>query len=384
MQGGAAFAALAMIGTGARESAARIMQALDQDTAPTAVASATRAMAAGIWESITGSPSVALATLSRGAALFESSAPRAVLLPDSPSALTALLAIHCGHLDTAEWAVTRAVELELGGPTCGTRHLLLRGWVAMLQGAYQQARTWRDEAAAGLGPAGWAAASPRDQLLRWGLDIGLARRTSDVPGLVSTWSQVREVVLRHPVDLSSPASGGRVRGRGRGLRESERMSAMLDEARALLAGLGDPITWSAPLHWAGVQAARPAGQPGDAQGARGGAGRRVPHQRRRGRAGAGDAEDGSYVLGGKTDVDHLQRSRARPDRHRTGTGPLRLLAQAAAGRRTGAPPPRCCRRRGRWSAAPTRTRPLGRQRRESSPGDAPGQARASRRGRRLG
>ena len=292
MQGGAAFAVLAMIGTGARESAARIMQALDQDTAPTAVASATRAMAAGMWESITGSPSVALATLSRGAALFESSAPRAVLLPDSPSALTALLAIHCGHLDTAEWAVTRAVELELGGPTLRTRHLLLRGWVAMLQGAYQQARTWRDEAAAGLGPAGWAAASPRDQLLRWGLDIGVARRTSDVPGLVSTWSQVREVVLRHPVDLYSLLPVAEFAVAAARLRESERMTR--DARRGPLPAGGarrpDHVVRAAAL--GGRAGGRPAGQPRDAQGARGGAGRRVPHQRRRGRAGDGDQRMG--------------------------------------------------------------------------------------------
>ena len=336
MQGGAAFAVLAMIGTGARESAARIMQALDQDTAPTAVASATRAMAAGMWESITGSPSVALATLSRGAALFESSAPRAVLLPDSPSALTALLAIHCGHLDTAEWAVTRAVDLELGGPTLRTRHLLLRGWVAMLQGAYQQARTWRDEAAAGLGPAGWAAASPRDQLLRWGLDIGLARRTSDVPGLVSTWSQVREVVLRHPVDLYSLLPVAEFAVAAARLRESERMSAHARRGPRPAGGARRPDHVVRAAALGGRAGGRPAGQPRDAQGARGGAGRRVPHQRRRGRAG-----DGDQRMGRRPRRQDRRRppaaGRARPDRHRTGMG---RLSAARAGRCPDAGPAR--------------------------------------------
>ena len=329
MQGGAAFAVLAMIGTGGRESAARMMGTLDQTTAPTAVASATRAMAAGVWESVTGSPSVALATLGRGAALFESSASRAVLLPDSPSALTALLAIHCGHLDTAEWAVTRAADLGLGGPTLRTRHLLLRGWVAMLQGSYQQARTWRDAAAAGLGPAGWAAASPRDQLLRWGLDIGVARRTSDVRGLVSTWSQIREVVLRHPVDLYSLLPVAEFAIAAARLRESERMSGMLDEARALLAGLGDPITWSAPLHWAGVQAGvlldSPATLKEHAEAL-------VAASRTHAVAGAMATATKGWVdvLGRKTDVDQLQRAA----RGLAGIGlawdASRLLAQAAA------------------------------------------------------
>ena len=250
----AAFAVLAMVGTGAAGPAEEVMQTLDGGT-PTALASMTRGMAAGIWASIADSSAVALATVSRAAALFESSGARPVLLPDSPSALTALLAIHTGHLDTAGWATARAVDLDLGGPVLRVRHRLLRGWVAMLDGRVDEARSWLAAAADQLDDGGWAGAGARDQMLRWGLEIGLARRTGDGPGMVRLWSQIRELVLRQPVDLYLLLPVAEFVVVAARLREPARMSPMLDEARELLTALGNPIVWSAPLHWAGVQAA---------------------------------------------------------------------------------------------------------------------------------
>lgn len=250
----AAFAVLALVGTGAGESAGTVIRTLDRG-APTALASVTRGMAGAVWASVNGSPAVALATVSRAAALFESSGSRPVLLPDSPSALTALLAIHTGHLDTAEWATVRAVELDLGGPPLRVRHRLLRGWVAMLGGRLDQARQWVAAAGDQLGADGWASAGARDQTLRWGLEIGVARRAGDGPGLVRWWSQVRELVQRQPVDLYLVLPVAEfVVGAAR-LGEHARMSAMIEEARTLLAALGDPIVWSAPMHWAQVQTA---------------------------------------------------------------------------------------------------------------------------------
>lgn len=250
----AAFAVLAMVGTGAKGPAEEVMRTLDGG-GPTALASVTRGMAAGIWASIGGSPAVALATVSRAAALFESSGSRPVLLPDSPSALTALLAMHTGHLDTAQWATARAVDLDLGGPALRVRHRLLRGWVAMLDGRIEQARQWLRAAGDQLGADGWTTAGARDQVLQWGLEIGLARRASDGPGLVRSWSRIREPMLRQPVDLFLILPLAEFVVAAARLREPDRMSPMVDEARSLLGALGDPIIWSAPLHWAGVQAA---------------------------------------------------------------------------------------------------------------------------------
>ena len=65
---------------------------------PTLLAGAEELMAKGVYDSVAGSPTAALSALTRAAALLETSY-RAALLPDTPAALAALVAVHCGEHD---------------------------------------------------------------------------------------------------------------------------------------------------------------------------------------------------------------------------------------------------------------------------------------------
>ena len=102
---------------------------------------------------------------------------------------------------------------------------------------------------------------PRDELFLQALQVGLARRASDVPALVGAWSAAREAIVRHPVDLFALLPLGELGVAAARLGEGERMSAHVDQAWSLLAGLGEPVVWATPLHWYGVHAAILAGRP---------------------------------------------------------------------------------------------------------------------------
>ena len=106
---------------------------------PTLLAGAEELMAHGLVHSVTGSPTAALSELTRAAVLLESS-HRAALLPDTPAALAALVAVQCGELDVAQSVLERAARVRLGGRAMAVRHRLLLGWIALLRGATGAAR----------------------------------------------------------------------------------------------------------------------------------------------------------------------------------------------------------------------------------------------------
>ena len=206
-------------------------------------------MATGVYDSVAGSPTAALSALTRAAALLETSY-RAALLPDTPAALAALVAVHCGEHDVAQSVLQRAVRMRLGGPGAATRHRLLLGWIALSRGAVTSARTALQTAS----PPG-AALEPRDELLAAALEVGLARRTGDLASLMPAWGRAREAIVRHPVDLFVLQQLGELSIAATRLRESSWVRPHLDEAAQLLARLGNPALWAAPLHWSALQAA---------------------------------------------------------------------------------------------------------------------------------
>ena len=135
--------------------------------------------------------------------------------------------------------------------------------------------------------------------------------------------------MRHPIDLYGLLALAEFTVAAARLREPERLTAMIDEARSLLAALGDPIVWSAPLHWAGVQAAilldSPTALKEHAQAL-------VAASRTNPVAAALSAATKAWVdvLAEKTDVNELQRAaRGLADIGLAWDG-SRLLAQAAA------------------------------------------------------
>ena len=239
----------ALVGTGALDEARAVLVApapAASRRAPTLQSGAVDLVARGVVESVEGASTSAMSKLVRAAALLEPP-HRAALLPDSPAALAALVAMQCGELAVAESVLDRAVRTGLGGCGAHARHRLLLGWIAMHRGALGTART----ELAGVG----ARLEPRDELLAAGLEVALARRANDRAALAMGWARAREAIVHHPVDLFALHALAELRVAAARLREQTWVAPHLEEAHQLLRRLGDPLLWAAPLHWAGVHAA---------------------------------------------------------------------------------------------------------------------------------
>ncbi|QYN36698.1 LuxR C-terminal-related transcriptional regulator [Pseudonocardia sp. DSM 110487] len=236
-----------LVGIGALDEAGEVMHAAS-GRAPTVLAGAEALLAQGIHDTVAGPRTAALSQLTRASVLLESSG-RAALLPETPCALAALVAIHCGELDVAQSVLGQAVAAELGGPIFAARHLLLQALVAMHRGSSAHARALLQSA------SGAGRLEPRDELLAAALEVGLARRAGDLAGLLAGWRRAREAIVRHPVDLYSLQPLGELVVGAARLNEQGWVQPYLDEAEALLDRLGNPPLWAVALHWSGLQAA---------------------------------------------------------------------------------------------------------------------------------
>ena len=249
-------AAWALLGIGQADEARAVLAGAPASPVPTLLGGAEELMAQGVLESLRGGPDAerdvgaALSTLTRAATLVEP-VGRCALLPDTPAAMAALVALHCGELDAAESGLHRALAADVGGPMSRPRHHLLLAWSAMLRGRRGQAREQVRHAERAAG----GDLEPRDELYLRALHVGLARRDSDVPALVRAWVRAREAILRHPVDLFALLPLGELVVAGARLGDDDRLAPHLATATALLERLGDPALWATPLHWSGVQAA---------------------------------------------------------------------------------------------------------------------------------
>jgi DNA-binding CsgD family transcriptional regulator len=254
-----AFAAISMLGTGALDEATELFASAGNDGPPTLLASAASLMAKGVLESVTGSPRAALATLVRAAALLEP-AGKSVLLPDSPAALAALVALHCGELSIAESVLDRAVAANVGGALMLARHRLLQGWICMMRGAFAAAQEF-------LAMANKAASAyqPRDWLYAVGIEVGLARRSSDLAALRRIWSQAGDAVMRHPIDLYTFLPLGEFTIAAARLRDQDRLAPHVQEATLLAEQLRQPPLWTTAVHWSGLHAAIIGEEPGAAE-----------------------------------------------------------------------------------------------------------------------
>ncbi|MGW4529304.1 helix-turn-helix transcriptional regulator, partial [Amycolatopsis sp. NPDC004378] len=197
----------------------------------------------GIRESVAGRPEAALATLLAAA---DSATPIAHLLPESPAALTGLVALHAAEFDLARSVLERA-----GG---GERHTLLLGWTAMLRGDLATA-----EAHGTVVRRSEVRLAPRDELFLYGLELGLARRGGTPEAVRERWGAAYEAVMRQPVDLFALLPLGEVLVGAARIEEGYRVRVHRDRAFALLDRLGSPLLWSAWLCWAEFHAAIVAG-----------------------------------------------------------------------------------------------------------------------------
>lgn len=263
MGSAAPLAALALMGTGSLAEAREVLAAANGDRPPTLVAGAEMLMASGVLQSIADSPmsapTTALSTLTQAAALLEPGGG-AVLLPDTPAALAAIVALHSGELDVATSVLERALERDAGGLFARGRYQLLLAWTAMIRGEDALTRRWLDRASSNSGTL-----EPREELFATALVVGLARRESDIPALQRAWAAAREAIVRYPVDLFTLLPLGELAVAAARLREFDRVAPHLEQARLLLERLGDPPLWSVSLHWYGMHAAILREQPAVAQ-----------------------------------------------------------------------------------------------------------------------
>ncbi|MFG1914826.1 LuxR C-terminal-related transcriptional regulator [Micromonospora sp. NPDC048898] len=250
-----AFAIVGGLATGNPDAAAGSPAGDPAGEPPTLHASAARLMADGVRESVNGPPTAALSTLVQAAALLEPDG-RAALLPDSPAALAALTAVHCGELEIAEQVLHRALAAGVGGPLLARRHRLLQAWILMVRGETRAAT----EHLAAVTLDGRQLES-RDLLFAAAIRMGVGRRNSDIGALKRGWGQALEAVVRHPVDLFTLLPLGELAIAGARLGDLARLEPYLREARALLGRLDNPPLWSVPLHWSGLHAAILTGAP---------------------------------------------------------------------------------------------------------------------------
>ncbi len=236
-----AAAVIAHIGIGDTAAAAAALAA-GHTGPPTAAARAARALADGLTATVRGHYPAA-ATLGQAAA--ESAMPLA--MPDTATALTTLAALHNGDTARARSLIARA----MAGEHPEYRHRLLRGWVRMLDGRLDTA------AADAAGPA----PHRRDALWAAALSTAIARRSGDAGALQQHWNTAMDILAECAVDLYSLLPLGELWVAAARLRQVERLAPALDQARDLLAALGDPPSWSPVLHWAGLHAGMLANDP---------------------------------------------------------------------------------------------------------------------------
>ncbi|TGD89207.1 LuxR family transcriptional regulator [Mycolicibacterium sp. CH28] len=250
-----AAAAIALTATGDAAAAQRALAA-ESAGPPTAASRAARSLADGLLATISSPYSVAAAKLGAAMAAEYSAAQ---VLPDSPAALVTLAALHGGDPVRARSVIARAVRADRDGDDAlyGQRHHLLLAWARMQDGQFTAAAS----DIAGIDAAqpegtgrGGAGLQRRDALWASALRTALARRGGDAGALQRHWYAAMEVLAEYSVDLFSLLPLGELWMASARLGQQDRLVPALEQAFAVLDSLDNPLTWSVPLHWAGVHA----------------------------------------------------------------------------------------------------------------------------------
>jgi DNA-binding NarL/FixJ family response regulator len=188
-----------------------------------------------------------LVPILEAAELLES-AHATLVLPTSPHAVGATVALALCELATAEHLLARARDHEVGGATLRHHHRLGLGWVAVRSGRWAAAEAALDEVAGATLP-------PRELLLAAAIEAGLARRSGDLARLGDAWSRAEGVLLRHPADLFSLEIVGELAIGASRLGLWDRVAPKARELGDVVRSLGEPALWLLPLRWIGLQVA---------------------------------------------------------------------------------------------------------------------------------
>ena len=236
--------AAAVVGLATGDAAgARAALRLPDPGPPTTTARAARGLADGLLDTLDRPTPTTIGKL--GQALV-ADRPIAAVLPDSPAALVTLTALHGGDPLRARSVIGRAVRTD-GDEFYAHRHRLLLGWTRMLDGQLAGA-------AAEVAALDTAVLHRRDALWAAALRTAIARRSGDAGALHTHWHCAMEVLAEYSLELFVLLPLGELWVAAARLRMVDRLQHHLDTAMALLEGLGRPVLWSAPLHWAGVHA----------------------------------------------------------------------------------------------------------------------------------
>ncbi|SFP18571.1 helix-turn-helix transcriptional regulator [Amycolatopsis rubida] len=242
-----AFATIALVGTGQATDGQAVANVPMPGVAPTLFTGAAARTASGIVESVSGCGTEALPTLVGAAAMLEPAVGGAPL-PDSPAALAALAGLHAGELALAESVLERALASSVGGDLLAPRHRLLLGWVAMTGGHLAAATEHRDAVVG-------TKLEARDELFFATLELGLARRASDLVGLQQSWERAYQASMRQQVDLFTLLPLGELAIAAARTGAHAKLSRRLEGAHAMLDRLGNPPLWTVSLCWHELHAA---------------------------------------------------------------------------------------------------------------------------------
>ncbi len=176
------------------------------------------------------------------------SAHTSVVLPTTPHAIGATVAMALNELSTADHLLSRARDHAVGGATLQQHHRLLLGWLAVRSGRWAAAQAALDE-------VGKASLTPREVLTAAAIDAGLARRSGDLARLGDAWARAEGVLLRHPADLFSLEIVGELAIGASRLGLWDRVAPKARELGDVVRSLGEPPLWLLPLRWIGLQVA---------------------------------------------------------------------------------------------------------------------------------
>jgi DNA-binding NarL/FixJ family response regulator len=245
-----AAAAIVLTATGDAAGAERAL-AVESAGPPTAASRAARSLAEGLLSTLQGPYSTAAVKLGAAMAAEYSAAQ---VLPDSPAALVTLAALHGGDPVRARSVIARAVRADRDSEDAlyGHRHRLLLGWTKMHDGQLS---------AAASDITGVDGSHRRDALWTAALRTALARRGGDTGALYKHWYAAMEVLVECSIDLFSLLPLGELWVASARIGQQDRLLPALEQAFGVLDSLGNPLTWSVPLRWAGVHAGILAGDP---------------------------------------------------------------------------------------------------------------------------
>ncbi|WP_322409841.1 LuxR C-terminal-related transcriptional regulator [Microbacterium invictum] len=164
-----------------------------------------------------------------------------------PAVVAAIVAIGLGDLGAAHGILDDAQRAQQGGARWIPHLQLWNAWVALQREQPAEARALLTAATDGT------RLSPRDDLIAAAIAVGLARRYDDAPTLEAMWESVKSRATRPEIDLYLLLPLGELVIVAARLGDAHWTQAAFDRGLALLADLGEPSLWSAPLHWAGIQ-----------------------------------------------------------------------------------------------------------------------------------